>query len=412
MDTAISTSSSPTASGHGATGARRRQGQTRRGSSSQLVLGNRRGSACTPLQLPRSIDPQGSDIQDTSPLHALASLRFLVLSYLADLEHRLTQFEFQFDFDFDLELDFESKSKALEAWKLQGEHKLREAKARARTGIEMLKGIRADVCSHFPEFPTEGLANFKSCLPDVSAMSIPDVPTLEDMRSNLPDIRSHLPDITTLPDMSLPESMRAHLPDMSLSETVRAHLPDMSIHMHMPTLPDLHIRDFQTGMDDVLSEMRHKLSEVDFHRPFKYIPTLSQSLENLHYHLSSMTTTDTQEPLDLPKSLAFEFPPNNVLSDLLESLLNSDIVKELLESAPEIIEEGEEMLERAAIEVSDALKSSLHGMKLVNYSDLPHAWRNSPFVTYGYRFVVSRYSLSSFLIKSQVYTYRAMATHY
>jgi len=365
MDTVTPTS---IANHYDTTGARRRQGQTRRRSSSQLVTGSRHASACTPLQLPRLVDSQGLTIQDTSPLHALASLRFLVLFYLADLELRLTQFEFQFDFDFDLELDFESKSKALEAWKLQSEHKFRDAKARA---IEMLKGIRADVCSHFPELPMppslEGLTNF---MPDMSVMS------LDDMRSN---IRSHLPGIPTLPDMSLPESMQ-----ISLSETVRAHLPDMSIHMH---IPDLHIGDLQTGMDDVLSEMRLKLSEVDFRQPFKYIPTLSQSLENLHYHLSSMSCTDAQAPSGSPKSLTFEFPPNNVLSDLLEFLLKSDIVKEVLDSSSDFIEEGEEILERTAVEVSDALKRSLHGMKLINYSELPHPWRNNPFVTYGYRLV-------------------------
>lgn len=379
---------------------RQRQGHTRGRSSSHAISGSRHPSGCTPLQLHRSVlDPQRLDNQEISPLQALASLRFLVLSYLADIEHRLTQFEFQFDFDFDLDLDFESKSKALEAWKL---HKFQEAKARARTGIEMLERIRADVCSHFPELPMtsslEGLANFKSCLPGASAMSIPEVPSLEDMRSNLPDIRSHLPDIPTLPDMSFPESVRAHLPDKSLSETVRAHLPEMTIHMHMPTLPDFQIRDFQTGMDDVLSDMRHKLSEIDFRQPFKYIPALLQSLQNLHYHLSSMSSTDAA-PADFPKSLVFEFTPNNVLSDFLENLLQSDIVKEMLDSTPEVIEQGEEMLERAAVEVSDALKRSLRGMKLIRYSDLPQPWRHNPFVTYGYRFVDStRFGSPSFLL--------------
>jgi adiponectin receptor len=325
---------------------------------------------------------------DTSPLYALASLRFLVLSHLADLEHRLTQFEFEFDFDFDLDLDFESRSKALEGLKLQGEHKFREAKARARVGIEMLERIRADVCSHFPDLPMspslEGLANFKSRLPDVSS--------LEDLRSNIPDIRSHFPDVPPLPDMSLPESVRSRLPDMSLSETMRAHLPGVNMHMRMPTLPDLHIRDFHTGMDDVLSEMRHKLLEIDFRKPFKYIPTLSQSLENLHYHLSSMSSIDAV-PSGLPNSPTFEFTPNTVLSDFLEYLSKSDIVKGMLDSAPEAIRESEEILERAAIEVSDALTRSVRGMRLINYSDLPHPWRNNPFVTYGYRFVLSSNSV-------------------
>ena len=399
MDTATSTSSSlaraSTAGPHDSTrlaSVRHRQGQHRRRSSSLLLSANNHLSACTPLQLPFPPDSQGLDLRDASPLYALASLRFLVLSYLADLEQRLTQF----DFDFDLELDLESKSKALETWKLHGEHKFQEAKASARTGLEMLNSIRADVYSHFPDLPMtsslEGLTNFKSRFPDVSAVPMPD---LENMRSNLPDIRSHLPDVSTLPDMSLPESVRAHLP-ISLSETVRNHLP--GVNMHMPTLPDLHIRDLQSGMDDVLSELRHKISEIDFHQPFKFIPTLSQSLENLHYHLSSMSSTDAHTPSDLPKPPIFEFTPNSVLADLLESLLQSDVVKEILASAPEVIQEGEEILERTALEVSEALEKSLRGMKLINYWDLPHPWRNNPFVTHGYRCVGSKSVDVPFLI--------------
>ena len=289
-----------------------------RRSSVSHVAGS--GIPCT--SLPGSIDTL--DLMHSSPMHALASLRFLVLSYLADLENSLT-------------------SPSLESWKLQGEHTLEEAKQRAQTALEMLEGIRADVCSHLPD---PGLV--KSRLRDM-----PDVPTLNEMRSHLPDI----------------QQMRSHLPDMA---DMRAHLPDM------PSLPD---------MDDVISDMRLKLddvrsrfNEIDFHKPFNYIPTLSRHLQNLHSYLSSMEAPSSGFPTT-------SFAPNTVLSNLLESLLNSEIVKEILESAPEVIEEGEDVLERAVVEVADALTRSLRGVRLIKYGDLPHPWRSNPFVTHGYRSV-------------------------
>jgi len=296
---------STTSASHGAADLRLRR------SSAPHVAGS--GKPCP--SLPGSIDTL--DLMHSSPLHTLASLRFLVLSYLADLENSLTEFE----------------SPSLESWKLQGEHTLEDAKQRAQTALEMLEGIRADVCSHLPD---PGLV--KSRLRDM-----PDVPTLNEMRSHLPDI----------------QQMRSHLPDM-------------------PSLPD---------MDDVISDMRLKLddvrsrfNEIDFHKPFNYIPTLSRHLQNLHSYLSSMEAPSSGFPTT-------SFAPNTVLSNLLESLLNSEIVKEILESAPEAIEEGEDVLERAVVEVADAVKRSLRGVRLIKYGDLPHPWRSNPFVTHGYRSV-------------------------
>lgn len=44
-------------------------------------------------------------------------------------------------------------------------------------------------------------------------------------------------------------------------------------------------------------------------------------------------------------------------------------------------------LGRATTEVTRAMERSLHGAKLITYSDLPSEWKNNPFVTHGYRFV-------------------------
>ncbi|PPQ90554.1 hypothetical protein CVT25_015868 [Psilocybe cyanescens] len=287
------------------------------------------------------------DLSSASPTQTLASLRFLVLSYLADLERRLSEYE----------------SPNFEAWTLQGEWTIEEATQWARTALEMLEGIRADVCSHLPELPFVDLSSMeafvKSHLPDIR-----DVP-------NFTDMRSHLPDMSYLPDMS---EMRSHLPDMP-------SLPDMAeMRSHMPSLPDMDgVRSHFSGMRHKLDDVRTRFHEIDFQRPFSYIPTLSDHLENLHSHLSSVDM-----PSELPIS---SFAPNTVLADLLQSLLDSDIVKDILNSTPDAIIEGENMLERAAYEVADAVKRSFEGVQLIKYSDLPHPWRNNPFVTHGYRFI-------------------------
>ncbi|RDB16685.1 Uncharacterized protein C30D11.11 [Hypsizygus marmoreus] len=278
---------------------------------------------CRPLPL----SLEALDLSSASPTQTLASLRFLVLSYLADLERRLSNLE----------------SPDLEEWKAMGEMTIEEARQWAHTALEMLEGIRADVCSHLPEFHFADMSveNFvKSHLPE-----LPDVPGLNEMRSHLPDmndVRSRFPDIPNLPDM----------PD------VRSHISDMRLRL-----------------DDV----RSRFNDIDFKQPLNYIPTLSTHLQNLHSHLSTM---------ELPTGLGVPgLAPSSIISDLLDALLSSELVLDLLSANPEIVEETEDMIQRAAKEVTQAIKRSLEGVRLIQYSDLPQQWRNNPFVTHGYRFI-------------------------
>jgi adiponectin receptor len=272
-----------------------------------------------------------------------------VLSYLADLETRLSQLE--------------SPLSDLEALKARGELRIEEARAWAKTALEMLDCIRADVCSHLPEFnfPDMSVENFvKSHLPDFT-----DVPALHGMRSHFPDmpnVRSRLPDI---PDVrsKLPD-VRARLPDMP---DVRSRLPDMPDVRSR--LPDFDLSDMRSKFDDV----RTRFYDLDFHHPLSYIPTLSDHLQSLHYHLSSV---ELSSGIELP-SLA----PSSMLSDLLDALVSSDMFSELL-NAPGNVMEGEAFL---TAQVAKAVKSSFQGSRLIAYVDLPKEWRSNPFVAHGYR---------------------------
>lgn len=268
------------------------------------------------------------DLSSASPIQTLASLRFLVLSYLAELERRLSDLE----------------SPSFEAWNIHDKLTIDEATQWARTALEMLEGIRADVCSHLPDFQFTDLASLetfvKARLPDLS-----DVPNFTEMRSHLPDM-PHLPDMT---------GMRSHLPVLPDMDNVRSHFSDMRIKI-----------------DDV----RTRFNELDFQKPFSYIPTLSNHLKNLHAHLSSM-----ELPSELPVSA---LPSSTVLSDLLDTLLSSEIAIDILNSTPDPVE-VDTLIERTACEVTDAIKRSFDGVRLINYSDLPAPWKNNPFVTHGYR---------------------------
>jgi len=270
----------------------------------------RRRDAQACQHLGKSLD--ALDLSTASAKETLASLRFLILSYLADLEASLSQLESSVS-DFGL----------AELLKAKGELKVRMW---AKVGLEMLDNIRTDVRSHLPEFH----------LADVSVESV----------------RSHFPD---LPDGASLNEMRSRLPDM---DDFRARLPDFSL------------ADMSARLDDA----RARFSELDF-QPLHYIPVLSDHLESLHAHLSS---------LELPSGINIpSLPSNSTLSNFVDALLPSELVAELKEDVDEV----EDLLDLAAQEVRDAVKRSFEGSRLIQYCDLPHKWRNNPFITRGYRSV-------------------------
>jgi adiponectin receptor len=311
------------------------------------------------------------DLSTASPIETLASLRFLVLSYLADLEARLSRLASPIS---DLGIT--------EVLKAQGESTIEEGRAWAKVALEMLDGIRADVLSHFPEsyFANISVDNFVKS-------HMPEVPALHSMRSHLPempDVRSRLPEIPNLLDIPtvrsrLPDmpDVRSHLPDMP---DVRSHLSDMyNVRSHLPDMPTVRSRLPDFTLDDMRSKLdgvRTRLSDLDFNRPLSFIPTLYERLQSLHSHLLSM------EP---PSSVDFSsLAPSALLSDLLGTLRQSEIISDLRRVSPDV-SAAEDLLGRAAKEIASAVRRSLHGARLIRYADLPSQWRNNPFVRQGYR---------------------------
>ncbi|KAH7920145.1 HlyIII-domain-containing protein [Leucogyrophana mollusca] len=176
-------------------------------------------------RLPHSLE--ALDLSSASAKEALATLRVLVLSYLADIESRLAKAESPL-----------SELGIAEAFKFKRDTSVEEARVWATDALEMLHTIRTDVCSHLPELHlSDGSVEtfVKSHLPE-----LPDVPTLHTMRSRLPD----MPDV------------RSHFPALALSD-----------------------------ITSLLDDLRSRFSDLDFH---SHIPTLSARLQSLQAHLRSI----------------------------------------------------------------------------------------------------------------------------
>jgi adiponectin receptor len=318
-------------------------------------------SACPQIcHHPLTPSLEALDLSTLSPTQALASLRFLVLSYLADLETCLAKLE-------SVDLGITATLKA------SGELTIDEARQWARIGLEMLEVIRAGVRSHIPEF------HFAEMSVETFKSHLPDVPGLTEMRTHLPDV--HLPSLHDFPTI-------ARHAKMSTIKDVRSHLPDF---------------DF-TDMRSKLDDVRSRIHDIDFHQPLSYVPVLLDRLHSLHSHLSSM-----QIPSGLSMTSA---EPSTLLLNLLDELLTSNILSELLPS-PEAVAEGEEMLGNAAKQIASALRASLGGSQLISYVDLPEQWRDNPFVAHGYRLAQQHtFCVLSTNYAGQIHTTGAMATYF
>lgn len=219
--------------------------------------------------------------------------------------------------------ELESRIASIEM--LSSETLMSKGEARAEEAIEMMKRIQAEVKSHLPDLPF-------------------DVHNLEEILAN------HFPDISC----------------QSVIDDFRSHLPEI----RRPTVLDFNISDVQSRIQDVRSQM-----SVDLSQPMNYLPVLSRHLDSLHTLLSTM---------ELPSGCPLpSLPTTATLSQLLDKLLSSNFVPSVLHR----VDGNDSPLEKVAGHMSVALKKSLDGSQLVRYVDLPHEWRNNPWVERGYRFI-------------------------
>lgn len=249
-------------------GPRRRAGQ-------QLAV------TCHPL--PQSLE--ALDLSTVSAKQTLASLRFLILSYLADLEASLTSFHVESPVS-----DF-SMAKSLMATAGGVE----DARAWAQDALEMLDQLRTDVRSHLPEF--------------------------------------HLADISV-------ESVRAHLPELPDASVALSRLPHMDdVLSH---LPEFHLADMSAHLDDV----RERFRDLDF-QPLHYIPNLCEGLQTLHTHLSSLELPDASGANSMISGLVDALLSSEMVEDLKEDA--DEVEDLLVKAANEIKSAVQRSLEGAQL---------------------------------------------------------------
>lgn len=299
---------------------------------------------------------------------ALTSLRVHVLSYLSDLETRLTL------------LYFKSQSTCTSPITLQSPAALalrdrdssegppasptkdsdvasvdiddialdsEDVANFIKEGFELLQTIRADVCSFLPEYV--------------------------DFDSSAASLRTRLHELgTQINTQQLTEKLHDfEMPSMSVSMEGLRH------HLH---LPDLSLSDF--GSPDS--------------NPMSYIPRLKAHLASLQEHMSDLPSNMPFSTFPLP---SFLHPPA-IISELLAdlSLLSTDNW-EIFKADLQLLKEGdsEEAIqadlkkekvdnETMHVQVLRALERSREGEVLIQFTDLPSKWRNNEFVQYGYRY--------------------------
>jgi adiponectin receptor len=363
---------------------RRRVSGSYRGTSSSKSCFNLPPSL-EALDLPAFRGATGSN----GPIATLVTLRVQVLSYLDDLETRLSHFASSPDMQ---ELGFfyrgadsdgdEAQDPLLSRMDMgeaeragakdgeggansdAAEIAMEELQEWARDGLEMLRRIREDVCAYLPSFNLDDVSLDAvkarlADLPDITDVHVPDAVLKMRRNMSMSDVMAHLPDFPELPE----------LPDFP-------NLANMPHMPNMPNMPDFDFPDFDFRTR--FSDVKTALSDLDFRAPASYLPTLSAHLGRLQAHLASKASSSSAQALDFA-SLA-----PSTLSDLLDRLLSSDFVKNITSGEPD---EEDNILERTAKDLARAMKQSMDGAKLIAYQDLPHAWRNNHFVTSGYRFV-------------------------
>lgn len=177
----------------------------------------------------------------------------------------------------------------------------------------------------------------------------------------LADLEKHLSELPASQLVSKGESeAKAWLTTgKEMLERIRA---DVSSH-----LPELHTSEF----------VKSHIGDMDLKRPQEYVLTLSQHLQALQSHLSSF---------ELPHGLQESMPglkPHATINELIDLALAPKFVDPIAHGEHSRAEQ-----KKAEEEIVQALGLAKDGARLIDYEELPDAWKSNPFVTQGYRCVV------------------------
>jgi len=342
---------------------------------------------------------QALDLHSTTRLNfppALSSLRVHVLSYLSDLETRLAL------------LDFKSRSGSEQGPRLrrplspqhptgsvlegtlesfvplqdgQDDSEVDDIAIDSddvatfiRQGFELLRTIRAEVCSHLPEVEFD--FDFDS-LPAVALQK------RDALRNRLNDLGIGIQ--MNINPHQLADQLHDRLDQLKSSAADKFDFEKM--HAHMPVMPSMPTIPSMPSMDSLrsrLSELKPGVATAmaNAKDPLSYVPRLKAHLASLHAHMQDLpSAVQSTSTFPLPNGIL----PPKIVTDILADLLEED-TEEAIQAD---MQKEKEAVETMHVQVLRALERSNHGRRLIKYDELPVKWRNNEFVQHGYRHVTS-----------------------
>lgn len=183
--------------------------------------------------LPSSLD--ALDLSTSSAKQALASIRYLVLSHLADLEARISQ----------LQSPLSSEQLRIQEW--------------VQTALEMLESIRAEINSRLPDFQGDDI----SPRANMGWPDMPEMPKLSDLTNSIEDVRTRFSELefdiqSYMPTLSdRLKSLHNHLSSLELpSQSSFAHLFDAVMSSDLMT----ELKDDMDEAEDMLERAKSEVS--------------------------------------------------------------------------------------------------------------------------------------------------------
>jgi len=173
--------------------------------------------------------------------------------------------------------------------------------------------------------------------------------TVEDLRTWVRDCLDQL--------AHLRSEVSVRLPDL---EDIRNHFPDFDFEFE---LPNVNLDDFRARLSRMevphlsasLTDVRSRIGDLGY----EYLPTLSEHLSRLHSQLKR---------LSLPHSSDFHSwtldKGNAVLRDFIDALMYNE------EDSPLERERVDLEFEQTAVQILEALRSSMYGTRLITYYQL------------------------------------------
>ncbi|KAF8444777.1 hemolysin-III related-domain-containing protein [Boletus edulis BED1] len=183
-----------------------------------------------------ALDPSSSG----SARQSLAALRFLLLSYLEDVENRLSTIDSPI-----------SEISIPASLKTKGEDTVEDARIWARDALEMLRSIRSDVCSYLPELPD---------VPSLSNVRAQFSNSLADTTSAVEDVCSRISDKHISALSCRFQSLQAHLTSM---DVLMADLHTFPVSARLSGLFDsIMSSDLVTELSDDVTEAEDLARDV------------------------------------------------------------------------------------------------------------------------------------------------------